>query len=125
VWRLPLPPAELAWQDSAKKRRRTEVTGSERTWSQHDRTCPVSGSSSQTRDAKALHRRVRSSPREAAKHTRLIGRGGASGHDRPNALGHEWVLTGNDRTLALWHPVCQACVSGCGFTRAGCASDLG
>jgi hypothetical protein len=50
-------------------------------------------------------RRVQSSPREAAKHARSIGCGGASGHDRPDASGHEWVLTGIDRTLALWHLV--------------------
>jgi hypothetical protein len=69
----------------------------------------VSGSSSQARDARALHQRVESSPREAAKHARLIRRGGASGHDQPDVSGHEWVLTGNDRTLALWH-----LVSSCG-----------
>jgi hypothetical protein len=32
---------------------------SDRTRSQHDRTRPVSGSSSQARDARALHQRVR------------------------------------------------------------------
>jgi hypothetical protein len=48
---------------------------------------------------------VRSSPREAAKHARSIKRGGASGHDRPDTLDREWVLTGIDRKLALWRPV--------------------
>jgi hypothetical protein len=66
-------------------------------------------------------RHVRSSAREATKHARSIGRGSVSGHDRPDASGHEWVLIGNDPTLALWHPVCQACASGRGFTRAGYA----
>jgi hypothetical protein len=46
---------------------------------------------------------VRSSTREATKHVRLIGRCGALGHDRLDASGRKWVLTGNDRTLALWH----------------------
>jgi hypothetical protein len=50
-------------------------------------------------------RRVRSSPRKDAQHARSIGRGGASGHDRPDASSREWVLTGNDRTLALWRSV--------------------
>jgi hypothetical protein len=31
--------------------------------------------------------RVRSSPRETVKHTKSIGRGDASGHDRPDASG--------------------------------------
>jgi hypothetical protein len=66
-------------------------------------------------------RPVRSSPREATKHARSIRRGGASGHDQLDASGREWVLIGNDRTLALWHPVCQACMSGRGFTHTGCA----
>jgi hypothetical protein len=39
-------------------------------------------------------RRVRSSPKETAKHARSIGQGGASGHDRPDASGRAWVLTG-------------------------------
>jgi microcompartment protein CcmK/EutM len=59
VWKLPLPPAELARQDSAKKWRRAEVTSSDRTGSGYDQTCLVSGSS-KARDARALHRRVRS-----------------------------------------------------------------
>jgi hypothetical protein len=42
-----------------KKRRRMEVTGSDRTWSRYDRTCPVSGSS-KAWDARVLHRRIRS-----------------------------------------------------------------
>jgi hypothetical protein len=63
-------------------------------------------------------RRVRSSPRDATKHARSIGHCGMSGHDRPDASGREWVLTGNDRTLALWRPVRQACALGHGLTRA-------
>jgi hypothetical protein len=122
-FRTPLPPAELARQNSAKKQRRTELTGSDQTWSQHDRSCLVSGSSSQVWDARALHWRVRSSPKEATKHARSIGRGSASGHDRPDASGREWVLTRNDRTLALWRPLCQACVSGHGLhVRGGCVT---
>jgi hypothetical protein len=31
----------------------------------------------------------------------VIEHGGASGHDQPDASGHAWRLTGNDRTLAL------------------------
>jgi hypothetical protein len=52
-----------------------------RTRSRHDRTRPVSDNSSLARDARDLHQHVRSSPREAAKHARSIGHGGASGHD--------------------------------------------
>jgi hypothetical protein len=78
---------------------------------------------------RSWERRVRSSPREAAKHARSIGRGGTSGHDRPDASSHEWVLTRNDWTLALWRPVHQVCTSGHGFTHAGLcvtsASGLG
>jgi hypothetical protein len=107
-----LPPAELARQDltllvEVKHLFSTVPEAKESYWgdrtlnrtrSRHDRTRSVSGSSSLARDARALHRRVRSSPREAAKHTRLIGRGGASGHDRPDASGREWVLTGIDQS---------------------------
>jgi hypothetical protein len=60
----------------------------------------LTGASSRSRD-----QRVRSSLIETAKHAKSIGRGGVSGHDRPDASGHEWVLIGNDRMLALWHPV--------------------
>jgi hypothetical protein len=67
----------------------------------------MTGASSQLRD-----RRVRSSPREAMKHARSIGHGGASGHDRPDALGREWVLTGIDQTLALWRLVSSSGASG-------------
>jgi hypothetical protein len=67
----------------------------------------VTGASSRSRD-----RRVRSSPREAIKHARSIGRGGASGHDRPDASGREWVLIGIDQTLALWRPVSSSSASG-------------
>jgi hypothetical protein len=35
----------------------------------------------------------------------LIGRGGASGHDRPNASGRCGSLLDSNRTLTLWHPV--------------------
>jgi hypothetical protein len=60
----------------------------------------LTGASGQSWD-----RRVRSSLRETAKHAKSIGRGGVSGHDLPDTLGREWVLTGNDRMLALWRPV--------------------
>jgi hypothetical protein len=60
VWRLTLPPAELARQDSAKKWRRTEVTGSDWTRSRYDWTRPVNGSNSQAWVARVLYRRVRS-----------------------------------------------------------------
>jgi hypothetical protein len=54
VWRLPLPPAELVRQDSAKKRRRIEVTGS-------DRMRPISGSNSRARGAaRVSNRSIRS-----------------------------------------------------------------
>jgi hypothetical protein len=43
----------------------------------------------------------------------------ASSHDRSDTSGHEWMLTGNDRMLTLWRPVCQAYASSRGFTRAG------
>jgi hypothetical protein len=35
----------------------------------------------------------------------LIGRGGASGHDRQDASGHGGCLLDSNRTLALWRPV--------------------
>jgi hypothetical protein len=70
---------------------------------------PVSSSRVQRQGS---HWRVWSSPRETAKHAKSIGRGGASGHDRPDASGREWVLTGIDRTLALWHPVSTSGASG-------------
>jgi hypothetical protein len=35
----------------------------------------------------------------------LIGRGGASGHDRPDASGRGGCLLDSNRTLALWRPV--------------------
>jgi hypothetical protein len=35
----------------------------------------------------------------------LIGRGGASGHDRPDASGHSGCLLDSNRTLALWRLV--------------------
>jgi hypothetical protein len=56
-------------------------------------------------------RRVRSSPRETAKHARSIGHGGTSGHDRLDVSGRVWVLTGIDRMLALWRLVSSSTVS--------------
>jgi hypothetical protein len=104
----------------AKKRRRKEVTGVAGCWIgrgwcvqsvaavvRHGTLGLWTGASGRSWD-----RRVRSSPREAAKHVRSIGRGGTSGHDRPDASGHEWMLTRNDWTLALCCPVRQACASG-------------
>jgi hypothetical protein len=35
----------------------------------------------------------------------LIGRGGTSGHSRPDAFGRSGSLLDSNRTLALWHPV--------------------
>jgi hypothetical protein len=35
-----------------------------------------------------------------------------SGHDRPDASGRGWVLTGIDRTLALWRSVNLSSASG-------------
>jgi hypothetical protein len=35
----------------------------------------------------------------------LIGHGGVSGHDRPDAFGHCGSLLDSNRTLALWRPV--------------------
>jgi hypothetical protein len=57
-------------------------------------------------------RRVWSSPRETVKHTRSIGRGGASGHDRPDTSSRVVELTGIDQTLALWHPISSSSASG-------------
>jgi hypothetical protein len=56
--------------------------------------------------------RVWSSSREVAKHARSIERGGASGHDRPDMSSCVWVLTGIDRTRALWRPVSSSGTSG-------------
>jgi hypothetical protein len=64
------------------------------TRSLYDRTRPVSGSGSQVWVARVLHQRVRSSPRETAKHARSIERGGAFDHDRSDAFGHAWMLIG-------------------------------
>jgi hypothetical protein len=38
----------------------------------------------------------------------LIGRGGASGHSRPDASGRQGSLLDSNRTLALWCPVSSA-----------------
>jgi hypothetical protein len=57
-------------------------------------------------------RHVRSCSREVVKHARSIGRGGASGHDQPDASDRVWVLTGINWTLALWHPVSSSNASG-------------
>jgi hypothetical protein len=48
----------------------------------------------------------------------LIGRGGAFGHDRPDASGRCGSLLDFNRTLALWRPVHLACVSGRYFAGA-------
>jgi hypothetical protein len=72
-----------------------------RTWSRHDQTCPVSGSSRLARDARASRRRIRSlvGPARSVRHSEglqivwSIGRGGASGHDQLDASGREWTLT--------------------------------
>ena len=34
------------------------------------------------------------------------------GHDQPDASGHEWNLTRNNRTLVLVHPVTSSSASG-------------
>jgi hypothetical protein len=105
VWRLPLPLAELARQDSAKKQRRTEVSGVTGRWigrgygmTGHVRAVAAAvrrGSlgfctsvSGHSRD-----RRVRSGARGTANAKGSIRHGGASGHDRPDASGRAWVLT--------------------------------
>jgi hypothetical protein len=106
---------------NAKKRRRKGVTGVTgrltgrwirrgwRVWSAH----PVCRDSGRT-DASGWSRDrcVQSSSREVAKHARSIGRGGASGHDRPDASGRVWVLTGIDRTPGLCRPVSSSGASG-------------
>jgi hypothetical protein len=87
--------------------------------SRYDWTRSVSGSSSQAWVVRVLHQRVRSlmGPTRPVRCQRdsecegSIGHGGASGHDRPDASSREWVLTGIDRTLALWHPVSSAVCS--------------
>jgi hypothetical protein len=74
-----------------------------RTRSRHDRTRPVSGYCYARRGALGFatgasspsrNQSVRSLSREDVKHARSIERGGASGHDRSDAFGHTWVLTG-------------------------------
>jgi hypothetical protein len=89
-------------------------------WPRYDRTRPVNGSDSQAQVAKVLHQRVRSlaGPARPVRRQRdseregSIGRGGASGHDRLDASGHVWMVTGIDRTLALWRPVSSSSASG-------------
>jgi hypothetical protein len=49
--------------------------------------------------------RVRSVLRVCARVGLLIGRGGASGHGRPDASGHCGSLLDSNQTLALWRPV--------------------
>jgi hypothetical protein len=91
-----------------------------RTRSRYDQTRLVSGSDSQARVARVLHQRVRSlaGPTRPVRrqrdreHEGSIGRGSASGHDRPDVSGRGWMLTGIDRTVALWHPVSLSGASG-------------
>jgi hypothetical protein len=52
-----------------------------------------------------LTRRVRSAFSVFACFGLLIGRGGASGHSRPDASGRSGSLLDSNRTLALWRPV--------------------
>jgi hypothetical protein len=70
-----------------KKRRRTEVTEVTIRW---------------TGRGLCLTRRVRSVLSVCARLSLLIGHGGTSGYDQPDASGHAWRLTENDRTLSLW-----------------------
>jgi hypothetical protein len=35
----------------------------------------------------------------------VTGRGSESGRSAPDASGRAWMVTGNDRTLGLWHLV--------------------
>jgi hypothetical protein len=102
----------------AKKWRRKGVTRVTRRWigcgwrvrSAHP-TCR--GSSTHTGvSGRSRDRRVRSSSREAAKHARSIGRGGASGHDRPDVSDRVWLLTRIDRMLGLWRLVSSSVASG-------------
>jgi hypothetical protein len=73
-----------------KKQRRTEVTEVIGRWNGRD-LC--------------LTGRVRSVLSVCACLGILIGRGGASGHDRPDTSGHCGCLLDSYRTLALWRPV--------------------
>jgi hypothetical protein len=66
-------------------------------------------------------RRSGQAPRGIVEHEGLIGCDDASDQSRSDASGHEWGLTRNERTLALWRSVHQVCVSGRGFTRMGYA----
>jgi hypothetical protein len=109
----------------AKKRRLKEVTGVTGRWTGHwigrDRRVrsvhpACRGSACTGASSRSWDRRVRSSPSEVAKDARSIGRSGASNHDRPDASSREWMLTGNDRTLALWHPVKFCSASGRSMT---------
>jgi hypothetical protein len=91
-----------------------------RTRSRHDRTRPVSDNSSLARGLgfttgvsdHSWDRRVRSGTRGATNGKGSIGRGGASGHNRTDVSSRVWVLTGIDRTLALWRPVNSSSASG-------------
>jgi hypothetical protein len=128
-----LPPAELARRNSALfmevKRLffttpeaeilskpswiETEANGDHRGDRTLNRTRPVSGSGSQARVARVLHQCDRSlaGPARPVRCQRdreregSIGRGSVSGHDRPDASGRGWVLTGIDWMLALWRPI--------------------
>jgi hypothetical protein len=55
-----------------------------------------------------LTRCIRSVLSVCARLSLLIGCGGASGHDRPNASGRWRSLLDSNRTLALWRPVSSA-----------------
>jgi hypothetical protein len=106
----------------AKKRRQKGVTGVigratgrwiGRGWRVRSAPPTCRGSSAHTgASGRSRDRRVRSSSREVAKHTRSIGHGGASGHDQPDASDRVWVLTRIDWTLALWRPVSSNGASG-------------
>jgi hypothetical protein len=92
----------------------TEANGGhwgDRTWSRYDRTRSISG--------RAVH------GASAISSTGASGQASIGTTDRKVdrtwcVSGREWMLTGNDRTLALWRLVCQAYTSGRGFTRVGC-----
>jgi hypothetical protein len=81
------------WGDRTLVRTRDRML--DRTRSRVQLVLPTSRGSARTgASSRSRDRHVRSSPRETVKHATLIGHGGASGHDRPNASGREWVLTG-------------------------------
>jgi hypothetical protein len=102
----------------------------DRTWSRLHRTCPVSSSYCKGAWARVLHRHVRSlvgSVRpvrrsEGMQITWSIGRGGASGHDRPDASDREWTLTGlkpdaGYNTFGQFYSASDRCFAGVGAVR--------